>query len=162
MLPKKKTDTSCGLWVPKTFHVRFTVSIKSLERLRFTFTPNGRHELYHVTTFSPYFPFTLYCFYIKISSFMPVLTIGIVRHCFYLLIFYSEKFSTWVWRLLFAVNVNLNLSFIMIRSPLVDSDFGRRFVGSFYVPVKLPTYPSPKPTLTLSSYLGQNVGLGEG
>ena len=27
---------------------------------------------------------------------------------------------------------------------------------------KLLTYPSPKPTLTLSSYLGQNIGLGEG
>ena len=26
---------------------------------------------------------------------------------------------------------------------------------------KLPTYPSPKPTLTLTSHLGQNVGLGE-
>ena len=24
------------------------------------------------------------------------------------------------------------------------------------------TYPSPKPTLTLTSHLGQNVGLGEG
>ena len=24
------------------------------------------------------------------------------------------------------------------------------------------TYPSPKPTLTLASYLGQNVGFGEG
>ena len=32
----------------------------------------------------------------------------------------------------------------------------------FYVSGKLPTYPSPKPTLTLSSYLTQNVGLGEG
>ena len=40
---------------------------------------------------------------------MPVLTTGIVRDCFYLLIFYSEKFSTWLWRLPFAVNVNLNL-----------------------------------------------------
>ena len=39
---------------------------------------------------------------------MPVLTIGIVRDCFYLLIFYSEKFSTWVWRLPFAVIVNLS------------------------------------------------------
>ena len=67
-------------------------------------------NLCHVTEFSPYFPFTLYCFYTKISSFMPVLTIGIVRDCFYLLIFYSAKFSTWVWRLPFAVNVNLNLS----------------------------------------------------
>ena len=34
--------------------------------------------------------------------------------------------------------------------------------GSVYVSAKLPTYPFPKPTLTLSSYLGQNVGLGEG
>ena len=63
-----------------------------------------------MTKFSPYFPFTLYCFYAKISSFMPVFAIGIVRDCFYLLIFYCEKFSTWVWRLPFAVNVNLNLS----------------------------------------------------
>ena len=63
-----------------------------------------------MTKFSPYFPFTLHCFYTKISSFMRVLTIGIFRDCFYLLIFYSEKFSTWVWRLPFTVNVNLNLS----------------------------------------------------
>ena len=41
---------------------------------------------------------------------MPVLAIGIVCDCFYLLIFYSEKFSTWVWRLPFAVNVNLHLA----------------------------------------------------
>ena len=34
--------------------------------------------------------------------------------------------------------------------------------GSFYVSRKLPTYPSPKLTLTLSSYLEQTVGLGEG
>ena len=27
---------------------------------------------------------------------------------------------------------------------------------------KLPTYPSPKPTLSLTSHFGQNVGLGEG
>ena len=30
------------------------------------------------------------------------------------------------------------------------------------VSVKLPTYPSPKPTLTLTSHLRQNVGLREG
>ena len=35
-------------------------------------------------------------------------------------------------------------------------------LGSFYVSVKLPTYPSPKPTLTRSSYLGQNIGQGSG
>ena len=27
---------------------------------------------------------------------------------------------------------------------------------------KLPIYPSPKPTLTFTSHLGQNVGLEEG
>ena len=41
---------------------------------------------------------------------MTVLSIGIVLDCFYLLIFYSEKFSTHVCRLPYAANVNLNLS----------------------------------------------------
>ena len=41
---------------------------------------------------------------------MPVLSTRIVLGCFYLLIFYSEKFSTDVCRLPYAVNVNLNLS----------------------------------------------------
>ena len=39
-------------------------------------------NLYHVTKFSPYFLFTLYCFFTKISSFTSVLTTGIVRDCF--------------------------------------------------------------------------------
>ena len=43
----------------------------------------------------------------KISSFTPVLSIRIVQDSFYPLIFYSEKFSTWIWRLPFAVNVSL-------------------------------------------------------
>ena len=30
------------------------------------------------------------------------------------------------------------------------------------VGIVVPTYPSLKPTLTVTSYLGQNVGLGEG
>ena len=47
---------------------------------------------------------------------MPVFTLGIVRDCFYLLIFYFEKFSTWVWRLPFAVNVNLNLSIMLLTT----------------------------------------------
>ena len=34
--------------------------------------------------------------------------------------------------------------------------------GSLYLSGKLPTHPSPKPALTLTSHLGQNVGLGEG
>ena len=41
---------------------------------------------------------------------MPVLSIRIVLDSFYLLIFYSEKFLTWIWRLPFAVNVTLDLS----------------------------------------------------
>ena len=41
---------------------------------------------------------------------MPVLSKRIVLDFFYLLIFYFEKFSTDVCRLLCAVNVNLNLS----------------------------------------------------
>ena len=37
------------------------------------------------------------------------------------------------------------------------------FWDQFRFPGKLPTYPSPKPTLlSLSSHSGQNVGLGEG
>ena len=43
---------------------------------------------------------------------MLVLSTRIVLDCFYLLIFYSEKFSTDVRRLPYAVNVNLNLSYI--------------------------------------------------
>ena len=34
--------------------------------------------------------------------------------------------------------------------------------GLLYVSGKLPTYPSPKPTLTLTSHLRQNGGLAEG
>ena len=34
--------------------------------------------------------------------------------------------------------------------------------GSFNLSGKLPTYPSPKPTLILTSHLRQNVGLEEG
>ena len=67
-------------------------------------------NLYHMTKFSAYFSFTGYCFYTKISSFMLALSIRIALDCFKLLIFYSEKFSTDVCRLPYAVNVNLNLS----------------------------------------------------
>ena len=39
------------------------------------------------------------------------LSIRIVWSCFYLFIFYVEKFSTWIWRLPFAVYVKLKLSY---------------------------------------------------
>ena len=45
---------------------------------------------------------------------MPVLSTRIVLDCFYLLILYSEKFSTDVCCLPYAVNVNLNLSIALI------------------------------------------------
>ena len=58
----------------------------------------------------------------------------------------------------------LIFSILLQTFPLLGIATGEaiKIKGSFYVSVKLPTYPSPKPTLTLSSYLGQNVGLGEG
>ena len=48
-------------------------------------------NLYQITKLSPYVSFTVYYFYTKISSFMPVLSVRIVLDRFYLLIFYSEK-----------------------------------------------------------------------
>ena len=42
--------------------------------------------------------------------FKTVFSKKIVLESFYLLISHSEKFSTWIWRLPLAVNVNLNLS----------------------------------------------------
>ena len=50
---------------------------------------------------------------------MLVLSTRIVLDLFYLLIFYSEKFSTDVCRLPYAVNVNLNLS-ITVLIPAKD------------------------------------------
>ena len=50
----------------------------------------------------------LSCFNRKISSFIPVLYIRIVLDSFYLLIFYSEKVSTWIWRLLFGNLSNIH------------------------------------------------------
>ena len=35
-------------------------------------------------------------------------------------------------------------------------------LSTLYVSGRLPTYPSPKQTFTLTSHLEQNVGLGEG
>ena len=45
----------------------------------------------------------------------------------------------------------------MVSGLLINVTF-----GLFYVSGKLPTYPSPKPILSLTSHLGQNFGFGEG
>ena len=88
---------------PPPWTLRLTINIREIKRQTWIFTT------------WPSFPLIFRLLFIacikKISSFMPILTIGIVLDCLYLLIFYSEKFSTWVWRLpQFVVNVNLNLS----------------------------------------------------
>ena len=56
---------------------------------------------------------------------MPVLSKRIVLDCFYLLIFYFEKFSTAVCRLPCAVNVNLNLS---INHTQISYDCNKRHI----------------------------------
>ena len=60
-------------------------------------------NLYHLTKFSLDLSFTVFYLYTIISGFTPVLSIRIVLDSFYLPIFYSEKFSTWICRLPFAV-----------------------------------------------------------
>ena len=55
-----------------------------MERLRFTFTPNGRREFVPRDKVFPLFSVnSLLLLHKKISSFMPVLIIGIVRDWFY-------------------------------------------------------------------------------
>ena len=56
---------------------------------------------------------------------MLVLSTRIVLDCFYLLILYSEKFSTDVCRLSYAVNVNLNLSNVLAAVSITFSSLDR-------------------------------------
>ena len=64
---------------------------------------------------------------------------------------FPSEARSWVW---FPV---IRLKFTLLHSALLVA-----FLPPLNVFVKLPTCPSPKPTLTLISHLGQNVGLGEG
>ena len=54
-----------------------------------------------------------------------------VLDLFYLLIFYSEKFSTDVCRLPYAVNVNLNLSNSFLQKTNYAVGFLLKAIGSF-------------------------------
>ena len=54
--------------------------------------------------------FSLNCLLLLLKNFIPVLYLRIVLDSFYLLVFCSEKISTWISLLPFAVNANLNLS----------------------------------------------------
>ena len=70
------------------------------------------------------------------------------------------KFST-----ILVIGISL-LFYIIIIIIAFSADVYLLFIdtnsGLIWVSGKLPTYPSPKPTLTLTSHLGQNVGFGEG
>ena len=61
-----------------------------------------------------------------------------------------------------VTNINVHLFFFLEKKMLLFSLPLKNHYGSFYVSEKLPTYPSPKLTWTLTSHLGQSVGLGEG
>ena len=83
-----------------------------------------KHHLYgkrqtRICTTWPSFPLTC-CLLLILSTDKLVvshnfLSIRIVLSCFYVPIFYFEKFSTWIWRLPFAVYVKLNLSNVFAR-----------------------------------------------
>ena len=83
----------------------------SSERLSIAFTSNGKRK------FVPSFPFTWRLLFVisthKLVVWRSFLSKRIALSCFCLLIFYFEKFSTWICRFPFAVYVKLNLSIIM-------------------------------------------------
>ena len=87
------------------------MSCATIGRLSITFTSNRKREF--VLTW-PSFPFTFRLLFIIWTHVLVVslnlLSIRIVLSCFYLLIFNFQKFSTWIWRLPFAVYVMLKLS----------------------------------------------------
>ena len=85
------------------------------------FAPNRevKHHVYvqrlvRIYTTLPSFPFTCRLLFITSTRKLVVsrnfLSIRIVVSCFYVLIFYFEKFSAWIWRLSFAVYAKLKLS----------------------------------------------------
>ena len=67
------------------------IVVLPIERLRFTFTSNGKREFVLRDQVFPLLSFPVYYFCSKISSFTPVLSIRIVLDSFYLLIFYFES-----------------------------------------------------------------------
>ena len=74
--------------------------------LRFTYTPNDKSEFVQRDQVFPLI--VVYC----LSFLTPVLSARIVLDGFYVLFSCSEKFSTYIWRLPFVVNVTLNLSIV--------------------------------------------------
>ena len=85
----KRENTSLPIDVRRSKTSLLKLPIKS-RRLRQTIKVN----LYHMTKFSHYLPFSVHYFYKNISIFTSLLSIRIVLSCFYMPIFYIEKFST--------------------------------------------------------------------
>ena len=79
---------------------------------RFTFTSNGKRKFVPRDQVQLY-PFTCSLLFIisryKLVVSSNFLSIRIVLSCFYLLIFSLEKFSTWIWRLPFAIYVQFRI-----------------------------------------------------
>ena len=67
----------------------------NIRDIKITFTPNGKRKFVpRDQVFPLFFVYWGLLLLLKMSSFMPVLSKRIVLDCFYVLIFYSEKFST--------------------------------------------------------------------
>ena len=88
-----------------------------IQRLSITFTSYYKREFLTRDQVSPYLSPTVHYFYTYISGWISGFTQFFIHEnfvsCFYLLIFYFEKFSTGIWRLPFAIYVKLKLSNIM-------------------------------------------------
>ena len=98
------------LWDLNDKYLKKGTNLKTIERLRVMFMANSKHEFVPPNQVFPLLVITVLYLYKKVSCLMPVLSITIVSSCFYLLIFYFEKFSTWIWHLPFAISLTLNLS----------------------------------------------------
>ena len=108
-LPERKTTSHLKLFKVER-GVRGALMLQNRTELRINTAQNTEIKIHAYAKRQTWICITWPSF--SIIFFTPVLTIGIARGCFYLLIFYSKDFSTWVWRLPFAVNVNINLSLI--------------------------------------------------
>ena len=86
--------------------IPFKVTGALLERRSITFTSNVKQQTRRCTTW-PSFPITCRLLFIisrdKLVDSRNFLSIRILLSCFYLFIFYVEKFSTWIWRLPFSL-----------------------------------------------------------
>ena len=122
----KKTSSKCHQETPKI--LTFLVILQVFQRLRFTFTPNGKREFVLRDQVFPLIVVNCLLLQLKNKYFHASF---IHKNCcglFYLLIFYSEKFATWIWRLPFGVNVNLSFS---INSNKTWKKLTQRFQSRF-------------------------------